>query len=150
MKWGSQEHADSWDDHVWHVLFIKTCCFLVKTCESPHWPFYKKRSSWTFSKGSPQVPEGIHFYWLFWSVLHVLAIARDDAGETRAGMSRNTILLWFCYFFCFNAILLWFCSDFATFSYFNTDTTKLKSHVLQPQNPQCLFEFASNFQPENF
>ena len=62
MKWGSQEHADSWDDHVWHVLFIKTCCFLVKTCESPHWPFYKKKKSWTFSKGSPQVPEGIHSF----------------------------------------------------------------------------------------
>ena len=23
-------HADSWDDHFWHVLFIKKCCFLGK------------------------------------------------------------------------------------------------------------------------
>ena len=48
MKWGSQEHADSWDDHFWHVLSIKTCCFLVKACESPYWSFYKQNLEWTF------------------------------------------------------------------------------------------------------
>ena len=37
-------HTDSWDDHFWHVLFIKKMMFFG---ESQYWSFYKKWSSWT-------------------------------------------------------------------------------------------------------
>ena len=37
-------HADFWDYHFWHVLFVKKCCFLVKT-HTCH--FIQKGSSWT-------------------------------------------------------------------------------------------------------